>query len=389
MSFSDWLGDDSSFPTGRIGTQYERAFRILTYLLSCWCYHPDKRKKDDNRTHNRAEKKGLSVIAFDKLAVFSYRVWNAVYTINNGGARPIQNADNITFPFPFHVITGKHGRGLALPKWSEDGYPGFLPTILYKLQQDGITKNYVKFDGEPNNYETIVYPGIADPPDSKIFFQNMTSYEKDVLNDLQNALKRLNNHEIRVLGTHHEKEATIDDIDKLFKKWGIFRDKVTSKLGALSKVEEPVVLGAAREMVWHAEEAWRKSTDNRDTYKEAYSIVHRELIHPELKKAFTLSHCAEQDIWNCRELNILGEHSAKALAVSKYILGIVHFSYHAEYRKSVRKNEYHRNFEEGLQFLRRDTKINLPDVEKSFLSESSRELRADVLTEIKKFCEIL
>src|SRR3972149_10869486 len=102
MSFAlnDSLLGEDSFPVGRLGAQYERSFRILTFLLSAWCDNAGNRVADDKRTYCEKGERGLSIIAFDKLAVLSYRIWNRLWdlrghNVDDDGGR------NVSFPYPF------------------------------------------------------------------------------------------------------------------------------------------------------------------------------------------------------------------------------------------------------------------------------------------------
>jgi hypothetical protein len=98
------LGEDC-FPVGRLGAQYERTFRILTYILAAWC---------DNAKNFKDGVQGLSIIAFDKLAVFSYRIWNQLWALK---ASEKDRDEKVSFPYPFREIPGKHGRGIGLHNW--------------------------------------------------------------------------------------------------------------------------------------------------------------------------------------------------------------------------------------------------------------------------------
>lgn len=317
------LGEDS-FPVGRLGAQYERTFRILTYLLAAWCDNAENREQDDKRTFSKKDVKGLSIIAFDKLAVFSYRIWNQLWSLK------VEEKDRkrmVSFPYPFREIPGKHGRGIGLYNWHPiNKRPGFLPEILIKMAKDG-TQKYLRFENieikhmnadelhENIFHRILVTPGL-EVASLDYLLKGMNEYENSILRDLQNAIKRLNNHEVRVLGTHSQQGKTIQDIRILLNKWRKFRKNIlNNELAEIGKI-----LNNLEEMAWHAEEMWRKVDDNRQVYKKACNKIYNEFSHSDLKKAFQFTQSKEKEIWDCKEMNSLRDIAMKAKKVSDFAL---------------------------------------------------------------------
>lgn len=325
----------SDIKEGRVGFQCERSFRILLFLFDGWSKYTPERTKlydDKNRKRDKEIDDGrLPIIYFDKLAMFSFRLWDKLFSFYGDKARK-EEADPhiISFPTPFQEIPGKHGPGpgrFDKPMAGGDSKgPIYLLEILYELQNDNVL-HYFEITPpsqsplDSQDYRTTVAPAmpVTDPEELLKVFNEL---EKKMLMDLRNSLKRLSPSDIRALGTHANQKATADAIKFEFKRWKSFRRSIIDGLRNGTSIFKET-----REMLEFAEEAWLKSSvDRKKDYHHAYDLIKNQINHQELLEAFAECQKPPDEIWDTSEVMVeLSQKAIRALAFTRYIHTISYF----------------------------------------------------------------
>jgi hypothetical protein len=305
----------------REGVQHERTLRAIYVLLSGWCRFKNPQKA------SLVEPPGkLQAIPFDKLVMLYARLWDELF--RRTGAKfknrassitEEENKQAITFPVPYKELPGKHGPGRAV--CSHDQKPEFIVSIIHRLKEEDILPY---FDVSPpvgspaNDYRTTIAPALSSASDDTLI-EDYTEYEREVLRDLNNALKRLDDEEIRALGTHENFTKTSDDVQREFnwmQKW----------LGATEaniKAGKPFHK-AMREVLEYTDEASRKSERNRKDYARARQLFEAELSHALLKEVFLDCQRPPEEIWDRNEMKTLAQRARRAYAVAHYLERVAH-----------------------------------------------------------------
>ncbi|HKR58257.1 MAG TPA: hypothetical protein VJS64_00885, partial [Pyrinomonadaceae bacterium] len=281
----------------REGVQFERTLRGLSFVLHEWSqYTGDRKPLYELDVHPQV----LTVIQFDKLALFTFRVWNEVYRRQLRSLKPnhlqvpMGGDDAVTFPSPFVELPGKHGRGPA--RFGGKSKPIYIVDSLYALQNEGIYYFQITpptdSPKDPKDYRTIVASAerITNPNQ---FLSGFTSREIEILKELANALKRLGPSEIRALGTHENHHKSVEDIRKEFTDMEPHRMAVVEGLQS-----NQLFRRSSKEFLEYADEAWRKSIYNRRDYAGAHQIMSTEIGDPELRAAFGGCQSTPERIWD-------------------------------------------------------------------------------------------
>lgn len=311
----------SELREGREGVQFERMLRALSFVLHQWCQFPGTRTP----LYGEPASQSLKVIQFDKLALFVFRLWNEMYRRHGDGVRehtandfPPIDSRVLTFPSPFTELPGKHGRGAA--RFDGKSPPIYIIDSLYALQSDGIfyfqITPPVDAPDNPKDHRTTVTAGDL-MTDTNQFLDGFNSREIEVLKEMGNSLKHLGPSEVRALGTHENCQKTREDIVKEFTDLIPHRAAVAARLG-----EGQPFFNASREMMEYADEAWRKSKDNRNDYGNAHRIMLTEIGDPELRSAFSGCQESTEEIWNHPTIRAYVEPAEKARSFTKCLHAI-------------------------------------------------------------------
>jgi len=323
---------------GRLGVQLERTFRLLAFLLHGWSTFTGRRKPLYNIT--KKDRKGnvepLPVIHFEKLALFTSRIWKNIYDMTKGDIPivndptylpDIQTAEAVRFPIPFQEFQAKHGRRIKR-------ITGYIVEILYSLQKAQIIyyfniKPPARDTDNPNNYETTVSPGfpITNPKD--YLSTDFSGLEVEILTDLDNCVKRLGPSQIRALGTHENRDKTIEDIHKEFLDMDRYIQPILVKL----YINEGF-FDDSYEMMTYADEAWRKSTYNRQDYEEACEIMLTEMKSAKVNEAFKSCQRTSAEIWEDETITALAEPSKRVKALTGYLHAVSYYRDHISERSS-------------------------------------------------------
>lgn len=350
----DSLGEKllfSELREGREGVQLERTFRALSFILHGWLTYKGRGKSIYKRDEKSKDSiKSMPVISFEKLALFCSRIWKTMFQFEE--AKKMKDSVTITFPFPFQEIPAKHGRRLM--RFDAENNPLFITEILYILQKEDIihyfTVNVPSEDPDnPNNYKTTVahpFPII----NRKEFLKNFTPLEIEILEDLENSLRRLNAEQIRALGTHENNKKTISDVKKEFRGMNFYTPDV---INCLNRGE--CFFNSSYEMMTYADEAWRKSIYNKKDYEDACRLMIIEIKKPNLQKAFRECQWSNERIWgNDQEIDDLAQKAKKAKAFTKFLNTCSYYRNHTAERTSKKSREarmYSYMWDESLKEL--------------------------------------
>lgn len=385
----------SEIRKGREGVQLERTFRALLFLLHGWCTFTGKRKPLYERKEKIKEDiEPLPVIHFEKLALFVSRIWKKMYDIASNKIRKIEDsstqikdAEVVTFPFPFLEYPAKHGRRLR--KLNGRGKRISIVQILHELQKEDIHYFEITTPSDdsdnPNNYRTVVataFPIL----NRKEFLQDFTSLEFEILEDLENSLRHLGASQIRALGTHENKEKTIYDIKKEF------RDMDRHILHVINSLKrDGSFFDDSYEIMIYADEAWRKSIDNRGDYAEACKLMLAEIKNSQLRASFRACQSLPEQIWRTDQIiNDLAQISKKTKAFTKYLYAI---AYHRDHiaertaRKSMTAPRFGHLWNESLKEINQSGFKGFPsDISNIFIDNTSKikpEVRDRLLRELE------
>jgi len=290
---------------GREGYVFAQALHAIIILLDDWCSFRSGRVD----THRLPDEDGLPAISFDKLAGFFSRLWSQVYRSRTGGGvcgidvLTTQDLSGmVTFCSPFDEIQGLHGPGIGLFDGTEA--PTYILDIVYGLSAD-IADAYLSFDipagCDVHDPRTVIRSSIV--PRAEVL-ASYTAGEKEILEELSNAIKRLTSGEIRVLGTHSHAGQTLKITRGQF---GYALSRLKSCLSAM-RTRRPFRRDAERARV-AMEEAAAKSRTNRGPYEQAHLKMRQELRPGSLRSEFDAVQSAPGDIWGGKRLEALFERS--------------------------------------------------------------------------------
>jgi len=311
---------------GRVGVQCERSLRFLLFLLEGWSRHTEPRKL----LYSKPDHGVLSAIYFDKLAMLSFRIWDAMFQTTR---EQRENEDaSITFPSPFVSVPGKHGPGPGRVEAEKGDRAIYLIEILFMLQKEGIL-NYFQVtppEDEPQNhkhYKTTITPGLPVTDDDE-FLRGFKKLEREVLLDLRNTVKRLGPAEIRALGTHSDYQSTVDHILLEFTFMASKRERVTDAIN-----QDRSFIAGAQELLEFSNEALRKSKTNREDYATARHKAISQINHPILRSGFEIAQESTDTIWpkTSKEMVELVKRSEDAVLSTKYLCAVAELK---EYRSS-------------------------------------------------------
>ena len=371
----DRIIDNKMFSTSEEAIIYDNVNRIIAYLLDAWCSFTGPRKKwygDDIRG-------ALPIIEFEKLAIFISRIWNKLHKIKS------DKEIGISFNFPYEEMPGKHGYSLAKSNWKHNGEPGYLSDILIEQQKNKLSL-CIRFDipkEKKDFYKTRVSAAIKIPRED-ILFDTLNEFEKEVLRDLHNSIKRLGVNQIRALGTHDSRERALKDVRYEAVKWKSIVNPVLTLLKMQYDDNKASLLeDKAQEMLEYADEAWRKSSHNCNDYEDAMKIMLQEITHKLLKDAFNRCQKTKDDIWKHEEMHNLAHDASIALAISKYIRGISYFRRRPEdmNKTNRRAKKYLYQINEGINMLKELQLESLPPGSNVFES-GNREVKSEILLKI-------
>lgn len=379
---------------GRLGVQLELTFRLLAFLLHGWCTYTGSRKQLYNNTEKDKKEniKPLPVIHFEKLALFTSRIWKKLYDITKEqipivDAPPylphVQTSGEVTFPIPFQEFPAKHGRRMKRAT-------GYIVEILHRLQKAQIIYYFnietpVEDIDNPNNYETMVSPGfpISDPMD--YLSTDFSNLEIEVLNDLENCVKRLGASQIRALGTHENRKKTIYDIHKEFLDMDWHIRPIMVKLDTNADF-----FNDSYEMMTYADEAWRKSTYNRKDYEEACEIMLIEMKSAEVKKAFKSCQRTSAEIWDDESIAPLAERSKGVKALTEYLYAVSYYRDHISERsskKSTTAKYFGHLWDDSVEEIKKCGLLGFPsDIHNVFVGETEKikpEVRGHLCAELE------
>lgn len=298
----------SDVQDGRTGINCERSLRLLVFLLDGW----SRFATSDKAT---GQLRSLTAIPFDKFAMLVFRLWDSAYKLDRG----------VTFPPPFQEIPGKHGRGPGRYEGPNKRPPIYLIDILFQLQTEGLLHYFritpPKNDPtNPKNPKTTVLPAVP-IPDTNDFLKGFTDSEKKILMGLQSTIKRLEPPEVRALGTHCTHQKTIKDIRREFDYIQRSKQKV---IDALRQGDHFANL--ARQLSEFADEAWRKSALNADSYSSAYKAALREMTDSDLREAFEKCQNPTERIWdNSQVLEELRNRAARTRSFTRYLYAVARY----------------------------------------------------------------
>lgn len=317
----------------REGVQHERTLRVLFVLFHTWCSYQGERKLCEGEAVNGQ----LSAIYFDKFVMVVFRLWDACF--RQTGRQLMLRADEIqeheldstiTFPCPLREIKGKHGRGRAL--YDGKDKPAYIGEILYALQQENILHYFdvrppTDDPDNPRHHKTVVKPGLP-TFDRRDVLGVLTSREIIVVGQMGFFLRRLGPAQIRALGTHENREKTLEDVRKEFEdseRFGLW----DSLIEAMEKDSDLWV--SSEQLHEYADEAYRKAVLNRTDYEEARCFLETEITDDDLKNVVLDCQKPSDEIWQEGERAVrdMVERSKKFHALTRYLVGLVYFSQHS------------------------------------------------------------
>lgn len=298
--------------------QFERILRGLCFILDEWCRYTGARKP----LYGETDSSSLGVIYFDKLALLVFRLWNGIFEQHKPkiwSDAILTEADVqrlVTFPSPFIELPGKHGRGPA--RLADSSPPEYIVGSLYALQQEGIPYFEITLPdltASPNDHRSTIRAGLHS--NSSEFLAGFTAREIEVLTDIAHAVRRLGASEIRALGTHENHRKTVEDINKEF------RDMEHSRRALIEMLEgDKPLTRECDNLLEYADEAWRKSFENRRDYEDAFNIMLQELNDVELRTVFSKCQSPKALIWDETDMPVLVKRAGIARAGALYLKGI-------------------------------------------------------------------
>lgn len=311
----------------REGVQFERTFRAICFLLHGWCNYDRKQKDGDTRPSSK-----LNAVPFDKLVVLACRVWDEMFRRSGKALRAkLESAlieedqkRAVTFPCPLQEMSGKHGPGRAIT--DGESPPDYFISVIHQLQEEDILHYFQVtpyVDGKedrPEDPRTTIEPSLP-ITDRKEFLNDFMDREMEVLFELENAIKRLDESQVQALGTHENRNKTIRWIEKEFQYLEPKRLAIIAELQ-----NEDLFLADAQSLLEFANEACRKSAHNRKEYTIGRNLCLKEINDPDLKKCFSDCHSTPEEIWDCDEIKRLSKRAKLARALGEYlvVLGELH-----------------------------------------------------------------
>lgn len=324
----------------------------------------------------------MTSIPFEKLGVFLKRIWDKLYDqtgrilIEQENAElPFEFSNSVSFPLPFCELPDKHGRRLAIPHPSK---PKFLINVLHELQTDLGKFNHFEIlapDGRPttspSDYRTIVKVG-APLTNHEDFLKPFSAFEKIVLRDLRNCIKRLDLEQIRALGVHENAAKTREDIEGEFKSTSRFIKSLRERLKEGSDFQQE-----AMEILEFSQEAWRKVYANRANYEKAIQIVMNESTDPVLRDSLSTCQSRSSDIWDSDQVLQLKSACKRSLHLAQYFCAIGHFQFHISERsisaRATRLTWYDHTWKEACDGLKGLRITDLPfEFDSVFIENSNR-----------------
>ena len=403
----------------RVGVQFDRAFRLLCYVLDRWCSYSGDRTACDGEPNDR-----LRAIYFDKCAVLVFGVWDELFRATGAKFRgKIETLTEeveqtlVTFPCPLSDLPAKHGRGRArFSVTDRQQRPVYLGPMLRALLQSGSfdyfdisvppedaeqdevrwasedTRESPAADAwipEPLPFTATVRPGYA-ITDPERFLEVFTRREILVLTQLGTGLARLGPGEIRALGTHRNKEDTVYDIEKEF--GDLHRRKVWERLG--NRLGSGTGFACeARELCEYLREAWRKAVYNRKDYENGRALLAAELAGDSaIHGAFLRCNQSGSAIWDNDRVRALAAVATDAHSFAKYLESLALFRDKATERVAPRQRSTRRAshlFEEAIEGLGDGLGRKLPRNVSDVFVGTSPEMRKDVCAELQSILTIL
>jgi len=394
------------FLPGRVGIQIERSLRLFCYLLDKWLSFTGQRKVLYNREYEEKYHDCMHIIHFSKLSMFAWRIWNTAFENFKEAAQNIasgnsdQNeSDIITFPLPYQRRQDKHG-----PRLSRSGSHGpfghiFLIPMIYQLQESCDYKllDIRPYSGSANNPEhhlTEVRPGDPITEADASFLRGFSSLEIDLIRDLAQSLRHLGRSHLRALGTHDDYLNTRADILKEYKDMNSFIRGTVENMSSGS-----CFLHNSEQMMEFAEEAWRKSVDNRKEYSEAFKLMQEMMSNDIVRDAFSSCQQEPELIWEAHDLPELAKRSIFVNGISKYIRALAYFrtrptERHESNRKS--KESLHSGYlwRDGVELLNNSGRTDFPRDMRNVFEEGTqimnsriRQLLLDELNSVTRWIE--
>lgn len=316
----------------REGVQHERTLRVLFVLFHTWCSYQGERKSCEGEAVDGQ----LRAIYFDKFVMVVFRLWDAYF--RQTGEHLMLRADEmqeheldstISFPCPLCEVKGKHGRGRAL--YDGKDKPAYIVEILYALQQENILHYFdvrppTDDPDNPRHHKTVVKPGLP-TFDRQAVLGVLTSREIAIVDQMGLFLRRLGPAQIRALGTHENREKTLEDVRKEFEDserlglWGSLIDAIENDSDFWVSSEQ---------LHEYADEAYRKAVLNRAAYEEARGLLETEITDDDLKNVFLDCQKPSNEVWSQdeRAVHDIVERSKKFHALTLYLVGLAYFSQH-------------------------------------------------------------
>lgn len=341
------------------GSNLEKTFRILSYLLYDWCTYKGTRKPlYDGRKKDKSDIEPMPVIHFEKFAVFIYRLWNFLFGINKTEKStnlviPSIDQNKISFPFPFLEVPAKHGRRLM--RYNGNKKRRYLIELIYEIQTSGIMSYFEistpKEDPcNPNNYETTVSISFLIPDKKNFLGRIFNSFELEIIDDLGKSCRHLGASEIRALGTHENEEKTLTDIKKEYLD---MIPHISTSIQCLENKE--CFFKSSYDFMSFADEAFRKSIYNQEDYQQGYNLFINELTNPVLKDAFKRCQRNHNEIWTSSKLlKNISLKSKEVYYFSRFFNAIAYYRNHSEERntgKSRVAKRFKHEFDESINKL--------------------------------------
>lgn len=319
------VGDIAKFTpdSARVGENLARSLRLVAKLLMDWSQaelarRTPREERDEpvyqaeeqllvGETLERRHLPPLRAIAFDKLVMEFFRIWDELH-----------KQGRVRYRSALLSQRGFHGPGRALNinRTEEElrelqrngdlrrSRFAFMTEIAEKLKPSlGNARILFRLDGDSWEDTCSVHPELdaslweswvtdtqADDEDS-IF---LTRQELRYVEILSSSLAALSQDQLRALGTHCSAGETRLDIEFNRRNWERrFRDVCTFLSTGRPEPEVPVY-----KMVTTAREVLRKSDTNKATYKTASRKVWKALqTCPELASAFSEVHTKADILW--------------------------------------------------------------------------------------------
>lgn len=299
-------------------THIPRFLQVLHYLLAQYC------------NYNKIDlEKGIDLVVFEKMATFTHR-FTTEYT------KTVKSKDiNSGFNFnSLQIVKSKHGRRVSRKTIK---HRIFLPEIIETFDRNNLNKflRIIKSDESREISDPYNRVRMVDPSPPKEIDFRFNEQQRDFISTLSYSLEKLNEEELRAIGTHTNAKDAVEDIEKEFSDVLFHSTKAGSMkiidqcIDALKNNQNPSLIDAIKHLLSYMEEAYRKTIFNKNNYESAFQKLSYSLQIPfkeEFKQVFEKCQSIPKKIWNDELTNSeVYDKSKKAFGLSLVLRYCVQF----------------------------------------------------------------